>query len=239
MCDDPNGTRWSKSEKNIGKSLLQRSGWTEGSGLGKNQEGVTSHVKTRRKDGVMGVGYEGGVQETWSTQSVGFADVLSRIKSAVNTDSPDSDKKRNKNSNDSNSGSDDEGENSDNNNNNNKNGGSNGGGPSGGRHVCMYAKRHALKTELLRSKGGVSSEEILGSASSKRGRGGDGDEAHEEDAALLSTLRSPLLQRLMMRVPTLEPKRTTTDVRETVRITKPTPRPPKVTDTPFLVAPQQ
>ncbi|EKG06996.1 hypothetical protein TCSYLVIO_001877 [Trypanosoma cruzi] len=213
MSDDPNGTRWSKSENNIGKSMLRRSGWTEGSGLGKSQEGVTSHIKTRRKDGVMGVGYEGGVQEAWSAQSVGFADVLSRIKNAVAAGSSDCGEGRD---------ADEDNETP---------------GPSGGRHVCMYSKRHALKTELLRSKSGVLSSEILGSASSSRKRTRNGDNESEEDAALLSTLRSPLLQRVMVRVPRHEPKALTkedTNEIETIRITKPQPRPPKCTDTPFL-----
>ncbi|ESL09623.1 hypothetical protein TRSC58_02654 [Trypanosoma rangeli SC58] len=215
MCDDPNGTRWSKSENNIGKSMLKRSGWTEGSGLGRNQEGVASHIKTRRKDGVMGVGYEGGVQEAWSTQSVGFADVLSRIKSAVTSGSSDSETETDADAKKITSG------------------------PSGGRHCGMYAKRHALKTELLRSKNGTSTEEILGSASSSRKRARDGDKESEEDAALLSTLRSPLLQRVMVRVPRHEPRLPTKDDGEkvdVVRITKPQPRPPKCTDTPFLAS---
>ncbi|RNF26741.1 Pin2-interacting protein X1 [Trypanosoma conorhini] len=216
MCDDPNGTRWSRSANNIGKSMLKRSGWTEGSGLGRNQEGVTSHIKTRRKDGVMGVGYEGGVQEAWSTQSVGFADVLSRIKSAVASGSSDSE----------------EGETAA--------AGTNGAsGPRGGRHTGMYAKRHALKTELLRAKNGASAAEILGSASSARKRARDGGGEGGEDAALLlPTLRSPLLQRVMVRAPGHEPRPASTDDGEaeveTVRVTKPRPRPPRCTDTPFL-----
>lgn len=245
MNNDPNGNRWSSSEKNFGKALMKKSGWTEGSGLGKEQDGIVSHVKVTRKDDVMGLGYQAGVQDTWTTQSVGFADVLMRIKASTAVVVSDSD---------SEGGSDD---------------GESAGSPvspisssptSNGetkrigvsRHYKMYAKRNALKTELLRgadsAEGEAKRREILGGAATKRHRGDDDDddggdihgshkrERHSRVEPAASTLKSPLLSRLMVRTVQEEPKPSTEDVspEERISITKPHPRPPKCTDTPFL-----
>ncbi|RHW71469.1 G-patch domain containing protein [Trypanosoma brucei equiperdum] len=270
MSEDPNGTRWLKSENNVGRSLLLRGGWTEGSGLGKEKDGVTTHVKVRQKDGTMGIGYAGNVHETWSTQSVAFADVLEKIKAAVSV----------------NDDSDAEGGGSSSQAKNEERSDAGGCGkaakPSGGRHVGMYAKRHALKTEFLRAKDGKYSEEILGSASSSRKQGrvkdntvtaDDGDDVDnaesksadsessrakrkrrpaqdEKTEEIASTLRSAVLQRLMVRTPKHEPRQVSKGKAEDgdgsvdddsdsgdgniVRIVKPYPRPPKCTDTPFI-----
>ncbi|KAG5487320.1 hypothetical protein LSCM4_07810 [Leishmania orientalis] len=228
MSADPNGNRWSNSD-NFGKALLKKSGWTEGTGLGKEQDGVVSHVKVTRKDDTMGLGYHAGVQETWTTQSLGFADVLTRIK--VSTKAVISD-------------SDDDGEASP-----SPSPTSNGEAKKIGvsRHYRMYAKRNALKTELVQGGGSAETEakraEILGSAATKRWRdadkesGGDAvEQKRSRHASSDSTLKSPLLSRLMVRCANDEPKPTAEDMTPGERITikKPQPRPPKCSDTPFL-----
>ncbi|EPY43704.1 Pin2-interacting protein X1 [Angomonas deanei] len=204
MSADPNGSRWSKADT-FGKDMLKKSGWSEGEGVGKSKDGFTTHVKVSRKDDVLGLGYTATVQETWSTQSVGFADVLSRIKNSqksakegdeeVAVSSPTS------------------------------------GGAIGGKHYHMYAKRNALKTELLHhgEKREHHTSEILGD-SIKRKR------EREDEVDGESTLKSPLLSRLTMRYPKHEPKRSADESANQVTITKPTPRPEKCTDTPFLAS---
>lgn len=232
MSTDPNGNRWSSSEKNVGKTLMKKSGWTEGSGLGKEQDGVVSHVKVTRKDDVMGLGYQAGVHETWTTQSVGFADVLTRIKASTaaivsGSDNEDSDGDSIGSPVSSSSPT------------------SNGEAKKIGvsRHYKMYAKRNALKTELLRGADSADGEakrlEILGSAATKRRHDGDDSsraQKHSRSESATSTLKSPLLARLMARNALEEPKPSTDDVapEERIAITKPHPRPPKCTDTPFL-----
>lgn len=217
MSSDPNGTRWAASGKNFGKNLLKKSGWSEGTGLGKEQEGTTTHVKVSRKDDVMGIGYKAGVQDTWSAQSVGFADVLDRLKttkssSMIVVDDSDEDvagpTAASPTSPDSKPSS-----------------------PTESRHYKMYAKRNALKTELLRSNGDEKKQEILGRASSSGQRKRSRDEDEDMNT---STLTSPLLTRLMMRHPKHEPKPSVGSEDNRVRIVKPNPRPPKCTESPFL-----
>lgn len=226
MSSDPNGLRWSTSDKNYGKALLKKSGWEEGRGLGKEQDGSALPVKVSRKDDVMGLGYSSGVQDTWTTQSVGFADVLDRIKKTssssttivmVNHSDDDDDGEAVSSPTSSPTSS----------------------GHSVSRHYKMYAKRNALKTELLRSSGDGKSEEILGAASSrKRGRtnnGGSDDDG--EGRSTESTLQSPVLKRLMGRCIKEEPTKTNEDDDQNrVKITKPEPRPPRCTQSPFVMA---
>jgi hypothetical protein len=40
------------------KALLEKQGWKEGSGLGKEGSGLTSHVKVARRDGTTAIGYK-------------------------------------------------------------------------------------------------------------------------------------------------------------------------------------
>lgn len=208
MSDDPNNTRWSNSSKSFGKAMLQKSGWTEGEGLGKSLDGVKTHVKVSRKDDVMGIGYQAGVGEVWSAQSVGFADVLDRIKSKTSkAASSDGDSESSPPSSPISS-------------------------PTGSRYTNMYAKRNKLKTEGLQVGSEAAKSEILGLAGVKRGRSNDAN--LEVDTA--SSLVSPSLQRLMVRCPTVEPKASAEEdcTVDRVVVKKPTPRPPKCTETPFL-----
>lgn len=203
------GSKWVKDESRFGKQLMKKAGWEEGKGLGRNEDGIVDHVKTVRKDNVLGIGYEGQVQQAWSTQSVGFADILKRISKSPQPNDGESDE-----------------------------GGYDGDespcsaespvskGPAAGKHAAAFAKRRNLKTEALRSEEGRA--EVLGAASSKRARDSDDD----EDSDTRPTLVSQLLLRVMVRHVAHEPRPTaTTDA--SVKISKPDPRPPRPADTPF------
>jgi Pin2-interacting protein X1 len=204
------GAKWSKDASNFGKQLMKKSGWEEGKGLGKNEDGIVENVKTTRKDNTLGIGYDGQVQQTWSTQSVGFADILSRINTKMTTVDD----------------SDDDGETEESSSPPTVSPVAR--GPTGGKHSAAYAKRRNLKTEGLRSDEGKA--EILGASSSTHKRARDSDENPFENDK--STLVSPLLVRLLDRCPAHEP-RPSMDAQSTVEITKPDPRPPRPADTPF------
>ena len=187
----------------LGATLMKKAGWESGKGLGRNEDGIVDHVKTVRKDNVLGIGYEGKVQQTWSAQSVGFADILKRI----NTQSPPPDSGE--------SGDDEQQKVTT---------------VSAGKHGSAYTKRRHLKTEALRSVDGKS--EVLGAASSRSKRDREVDEDDEDR----NNLRSPLLTRLMQRKSKHEPKPSAEGESAAVTITKPDPRPPKCTNTPFLMS---
>jgi Pin2-interacting protein X1 len=202
---------------------MQKAGWTEGKGLGRTEQGDTSHVKVTRKDDVLGIGYTAQVNNTWSEQSVGFADVLARVqaakaaKAAAKTGASESE--------------DEEAA--------VKTGSS---GPVAGKHSVAYAKRRRLKTGALTSDEGR--DEVLGTNSAATAALRRQREADEEEekrfmgaVGLESHLASPTLRRMMQRTVAHEPKRNQkvdeNGEVEFVTITVPEPKPPKAAGTPF------
>jgi Pin2-interacting protein X1 len=197
-----------------GATLMRKQGWAQGEGIGKHGTGLTEAVKVSKKDDTKGIGYSAKVAQTWSQQSVAFDDVLSRGSGSVTPPPTD--------------GED----------------GSPASSPttrlgvaSAGKHAVAFAKRRALKTGALTSSDGKA--ELLGAAAKKKHRveGGDAESDGSADSGNdaernPSTLRSPILRKLTARCVALEPKATTTQA--TITVTKPNPKPPKVTDTPFL-----
>jgi Pin2-interacting protein X1 len=219
------------------KTILEKSGWKEGQGLGRNEHGEVEHVKVQQKDGMLGIGYNAGVQQVWSVQSVEFADVLARINGsdgkggdakADNGDDDDDDDDGKPLQRQSNLGT--------------------GGRPAAGKYGASYNKRRNLKTEGLTSAAGKAEiiahakrrqrgdEEGSNSASSSSSSSSDDDDnaaskkVGKKQAA--SNLVSPLLKRLCERGVTMEPeKRNPEDAVVTIKM--PEPKPPRCTETPF------
>ena len=46
----------SGSSETFGKKMLQKMGWSEGKGLGKSEQGVTSHVRVKKREEAVGLG---------------------------------------------------------------------------------------------------------------------------------------------------------------------------------------
>ena len=46
----------SGSSETFGKKMLQKMGWSEGKGLGKSEQGVTSHVRVKKREEAVGIG---------------------------------------------------------------------------------------------------------------------------------------------------------------------------------------
>ena len=62
------------------KALLEKQGWKEGSGLGKEGSGLTSHVKVARRDGTTAIGYK--------APPAGSAEVMGGGGGSINSDQP-------------------------------------------------------------------------------------------------------------------------------------------------------
>ena len=232
----------SKQSKSKASAILEKSGWTEGKGLGRDEQGDVSHVKVQQKDGNLGIGYNAQVSQVWSQQSVAFADVLSKFGGAKSM-KPESD--------DDSSDDDDEA----------KKQSAKPKAAAAGKHSVLYDKRRKLKTEGLNCEAGKG--EILAHAASGRRRQRDEDEDDDEEMSptaevddgykskkelkaakerkksgkepetiLPTTLTSPLLRRMCERCGTHEPKKRGQDD-PVVNITIPDPKPPKATVTPF------
>ncbi len=235
------------SKKQAAAAILQKSGWTEGKGLGRDEQGDVEHVKVKAKDGVLGIGYNAQVSQVWTQQAVAFADVLGKFSNGGAAS-----KKKDESS----SGDDDDDQEDEEENNNNKKVVAK---PASGKHSVLYDKRRKLKTEGLSSAAGKS--EILHAASTdrRRQRGAEGAEGEEEsdndsgdgykskkeirdekknkgnkkeEIVVPMTLTSPLLRRMTERVGAHEPKKRSEDD-AVVEVKMPDPKPPKCTATPF------
>ena len=75
---NPNGTLWANNKDKLGAKLLAKWGWTEGKGLGKNENGMTEHVKVTKKDDNTGVGTSMNVS-SWTGNTLRFEDTLARL----------------------------------------------------------------------------------------------------------------------------------------------------------------
>lgn len=203
MAVDPNNTRWTNDDSRFGTQLMKKQGWVDGQGLGRDGSGKADNVQVTRKDDVLGIGYQAGVSQTWSTQAVGFAGLLGRLNKKARMEEPSEAAEA--------VGGDGHRENA----------------PTSGKHGNLYLKRRKLKTEGLTSSDGK--DEILGRAAiGKRPVEDDDEKAKAEEEA--STLTSATLQRAVVRVPSHEKAQQYESI---VTVTKPDPRPPKATASPF------
>lgn len=48
ISNDPNNKNWSTNTTNFGYKMLLKMGWTEGKGLGINEQGSINYVKTTK-----------------------------------------------------------------------------------------------------------------------------------------------------------------------------------------------
>ncbi|KAF8793485.1 PIN2/TERF1-interacting telomerase inhibitor 1 like protein [Argiope bruennichi] len=55
---NPRGELWCKDENRFGHKLLSKFGWSQGKGLGKNEDGIVENLKVRLKMGQTGVGWD-------------------------------------------------------------------------------------------------------------------------------------------------------------------------------------
>ncbi|XP_032666181.1 biorientation of chromosomes in cell division protein 1-like 1 [Odontomachus brunneus] len=59
--DDPQGNRWSKDNEKIGQKMLEKMGWTNGKGLGVNEQGIKEHIRVNKRNPEYekaGIGYD-------------------------------------------------------------------------------------------------------------------------------------------------------------------------------------
>lgn len=98
LVNDTLNQAWKNDKSKFGLRMLQKMGWTEGKGLGKNEDGVSEHVKVSKKSNNLGLGATRDQTGAagWASTAVSFNGVLETLAKAYGTAHNSSDKKSKK-----------------------------------------------------------------------------------------------------------------------------------------------
>ncbi|KAL7554684.1 hypothetical protein ACHAWF_018200 [Thalassiosira exigua] len=80
---DTRNARWADDANSFGRKMLAKMGWRgDGSGLGKDQQGTSTHLRAVRRADSLGIGAENDAQgeRGWKETSAGFHGVLASLK---------------------------------------------------------------------------------------------------------------------------------------------------------------
>uniref|UniRef100_A0A183BXP6 G-patch domain-containing protein n=1 Tax=Globodera pallida TaxID=36090 RepID=A0A183BXP6_GLOPA len=77
---DPQNLNWRNDANSFGKRMLERMGWRDGCGLGKNGEGISANVKPSANHSQTGLGFDGKASESeWMSHNDAFSDLLTQL----------------------------------------------------------------------------------------------------------------------------------------------------------------
>ena len=85
--DDTLNKQWKNDKSGFGFRMLQKMGWSEDKGLGKNETGMVSHLKVKAREQGLGLGVEGidvAGNKGWAETTSSFNAVLDILKSSYN-----------------------------------------------------------------------------------------------------------------------------------------------------------
>lgn len=84
--DDPNNKEWAEDTNRFGYRMLSKMGWTEGTGLGKNKDGIQEHVKAIKKFDTRGIGADSKTSvQLYTAKTVAFSDILKKLAAEYGT----------------------------------------------------------------------------------------------------------------------------------------------------------
>ncbi|KAJ2496410.1 hypothetical protein GGH96_005854 [Coemansia sp. RSA 1972] len=78
---DPRNLNWSQDKSRFGFKMLEKMGWSEGKGLGLNEDGDKDHVKIKLKTNQFGIGADQKTIRNWLANTDGFSALLDRLNS--------------------------------------------------------------------------------------------------------------------------------------------------------------
>mmetsp|Transcript_59042 Transcript_59042/g.175562 ORF Transcript_59042/g.175562 Transcript_59042/m.175562 type:complete len:292 (-) Transcript_59042:323-1198(-) len=79
---DTRNAAWASDTSSFGRKMLAKMGWKEGKGLGKEQQGQTTHLRAVRRGDSLGIGAETDThgEKGWNETSQNFHGVLAALK---------------------------------------------------------------------------------------------------------------------------------------------------------------
>lgn len=79
---DTQNKAWAEDKGKFGYRMLEKMGWSDGKGLGAHEDGMTQHLRARKKRDAAGIGAVNAAREQWKVPSQlasGLDDVLARL----------------------------------------------------------------------------------------------------------------------------------------------------------------
>lgn len=102
MSIDTLNKAWKEDKSTFGFRMLQKMGWKEDKGLGKNETGIVDNVKIKKRENGIGLGVEATTDSAgnkgWSETAASFDSVLSMLKNEYSSSSSKDKKKKKKKS---------------------------------------------------------------------------------------------------------------------------------------------
>uniref|UniRef100_A0A7S4D8K4 PinX1-related protein 1 n=1 Tax=Heterosigma akashiwo TaxID=2829 RepID=A0A7S4D8K4_HETAK len=91
-------SHWKNDKTGFGFRMLSKMGWSEGKGLGKNEDGNSSHIIVSKKTDALGLGCDKDTigNSGWSSSIQSFTDVLAQLNAKYGSAEKDSKKKKKK-----------------------------------------------------------------------------------------------------------------------------------------------
>jgi len=87
---DPQNVGWERDKSKFGMKMLQKMGWSEGKGLGKTEEGMTSHIKVSMKRDNGGIGAQRNAGDNWLENTSAFDALLANLNQSFETEASSS-----------------------------------------------------------------------------------------------------------------------------------------------------
>jgi len=98
---DPNNTFWAKDQSRFGLKMLKNMGWSEGRGLGANEDGTVAHIPIKKKVTNAGIGETNNSSDNWLQGAFEFNNILKRLNSSQNEQKAQTETKSSKKNNSS------------------------------------------------------------------------------------------------------------------------------------------
>ncbi|KAF9359251.1 PIN2/TERF1-interacting telomerase inhibitor 1 [Mortierella sp. AD094] len=87
LAPDPRNLHWANDTNKFGFKMMEKMGWSQGKGLGANEDGAQEHVKVRLKENHLGVGATKKSIDNWLGNTDAFSKLLEDLNERVEKES--------------------------------------------------------------------------------------------------------------------------------------------------------
>lgn len=85
MPVDPNNKHWVNDKSKFGYQMLLKMGWSEGKGLGTQEQGMTEHIVQNKMEERVGLGATVDTSSNWLENTSAYSQLLSSLRNKFNT----------------------------------------------------------------------------------------------------------------------------------------------------------